>query len=109
MQKIKPFILFTLLFGAIAFFSFKSTSEGYDGHKIGRWYINVPDSMPPYQGLYWTHRKDDTLTISPYNSREYQIEIDIDSSEIWDGDRLVGKIPYDSTSKLDLLINKDNE
>lgn len=108
MQKLRPLLLL-VPFIIIGIISFKPDSKDIEWHKIGRYYINVPDKLPEFNGLYWANKHGDTLDIQPYMSREYQIEVDIDSSEIWDGDRLVGKIPYDSASKFDLLINKDNE
>jgi len=41
--------------------------------------------------------------------RDYQLAVYNDSTQIWDGNRLVATIPYDSASKFDLAINKDNE
>lgn len=109
MQKLKRLLLL-VPFGGIAFFSFKPYYKDNDGHRIGKYYINVPDSLPgEYEGLYWASKQGDTLTIQPYLSREYQVELNIDSTEIWDGDRLVGKIPYDSASKFDILMTNDNQ
>lgn len=42
-------------------------------------------------------------------SRDYQVELGMDSTWIYDGNRLVGVIPYDSTSNFDNLMTKDNE
>lgn len=41
--------------------------------------------------------------------RAYQIELNNDHTVIYDGDRIVGKIPFDSTSHFDKLMMKDNE
>ena len=41
--------------------------------------------------------------------RDYQIEVNNDSTVIWDGDRKVIALPYDSTQALDKAINQDNK
>lgn len=109
MRTIKPAILFALIFGGIAILSFHPNFERSEKNKIGKYHVIIPEHMPANDGLYWATKKGDEIIISPYNSREYQVELDIDSTEIWDGDRFVGKIPYDSASKFDLLMTKDNQ
>lgn len=68
----------------------------------------MPDSLPKENGLYWTQKQGDTLNVQPYNSREYQIQIDMDSIQVFDGDSLVGRVLLTGTA-LDSLITKDNE
>ena len=46
---------------------------------------------------------------NPIQLREYQIEVFNDSTVIWDGDRKVITLPYDSTQALDKAINNDND
>ena len=41
--------------------------------------------------------------------RAYQIELNDSSTIIYDGDRRVGTIPFDSCSQFDRLMLKDNE
>ena len=41
--------------------------------------------------------------------RDYQIELFNDSTQLWDGDRHVATLRYDSTQALDKVINADNE
>lgn len=41
--------------------------------------------------------------------RDYQLDINIDSTAIWDGDRKVGTIYNNWNTSLDSLIMKDNE
>lgn len=108
MQKTKQLLILLLPFIGVAFIAFKPDFGGRDEHKIGKYYISVPNNMPDYNGLYWAQKQGDTLTIQPYNSREYQIQIDMDSLEIWDGDKLTGKVLLTGTA-LDSLITKDNE
>lgn len=43
------------------------------------------------------------------NSREYQIELYNDSTVIYDGERKVGVLLFDSTQAFDKLMIKDNE
>lgn len=43
------------------------------------------------------------------NSAEYQITLEEDGAAVYDGQRYVGYLPYDSTSAFDKLMNKDNE
>lgn len=107
MRRFAPSLLL-LPFIGIAYMTFKPDFGGHNSNKIGNWYINVPDTLPPYNGLYWSTKKNDTLTISPYNSREYQIQLDMDSLQVWDGDTMIGKVKLAGT-ELDSLIYKDNE
>lgn len=44
-------------------------------------------------------------TINPH---EYQIDITEDSTYIYDGNRYVGSIPYDSTQQFDKVMLRDN-
>ena len=41
--------------------------------------------------------------------REYQIVLEVDSTIIYDGERRVGALPYDSTQALDKLMIFDNQ
>jgi hypothetical protein len=41
--------------------------------------------------------------------RSYQLETFNDSTVIWDGDRPVATLRYDSTSQLDKVISTDNQ
>lgn len=43
------------------------------------------------------------------SKRDYQIDVTQTGAAVYDGSRLVGVIAYDSTSKLDRLINADNQ
>lgn len=43
------------------------------------------------------------------SSREYQIELYNDSTVIYDGERKVGVLLFDSTQAFDKLMIKDNE
>lgn len=48
----------------------------------------------------------------PSYRRDYQIEVTQDKMEVWDGDRLVGELPFYDTSNitpLDNLIILDNQ
>ena len=45
---------------------------------------------------------------NPINPREYQIELENDNIFIYDGDRLVGTTPYDSTNLFVNVFLKDN-
>jgi len=48
----------------------------------------------------------------PTYKRDYQIEVTQDKMEVWDGDRLVGELPFYDTSNitaLDNLIILDNQ
>lgn len=40
---------------------------------------------------------------------EYQIRLEMDSAFIYDGDRYVGALPFDSTQAFDKLMIKDNQ
>jgi hypothetical protein len=40
---------------------------------------------------------------------EYQVNLEMDSATIWDGDRYVGTLHADSTQAFDRLMIKDNE
>lgn len=46
---------------------------------------------------------------APSLSHSYQLDIYDDSTRIFQGDRLVGTIPFDSTSYFDKLMISDNQ
>ena len=50
-----------------------------------------------------------SILSDPPIKRDYQIEATEQGSVIYDGKRLVGVIPFDSTSALTKLIIKDNQ
>ena len=56
----------------------------------------------------WSDNPDTKKEPNPIQLREYQIEVYNDSTVIWDGDRKVVTLPYDSTQALDKAINNDN-
>lgn len=60
-----------------------------------------PATECPFEGLECPNAQD--------AAREYQIELGMDSTYIYDGDRLVGVLPYDSTQSFDKIMMKDNE
>lgn len=43
------------------------------------------------------------------NLRDYQVDITNDSTYIYDGNRLVSAIPFDSCTQFDKVMIKDNE
>lgn len=107
-RSLMPLFL-VLVFTGLVLFSFSPRfSSSYDPHRIGKYYITMPDSLPKENALLWANKQGDTLNITPYNSREYQLQLDMDSLQIWDGDKLVGKVLLIGT-ELDSLITKDNE
>ena len=57
----------------------------------------------------WSDNPDTKKEPNPVQLREYQIEVFNDSTVIWDGDRKVITLPYDSTQALDKAINNDNQ
>lgn len=105
MKKTKQ-LLILIPFIVVAFIAFKPSD--YTEIKQDKYTILLPDPMPLNDGLFWARKQRDTITITPYNSREYQLQIDMDSVQLWKGDKLIGKISL-ADSKLDSLIYKDNE
>ncbi len=101
MKKILLFIPFII----VAFIAFKPA--GNIEIKEQKTVVILPSPMPLNDGLFWASKKGDTITISAYNSREYQIELNIDSTEIWNGNKLVGKI-VNGNNAFDSLFAKDN-
>jgi len=57
----------------------------------------------------WSDNPETKKEPNPIQLREYQIEVYNDSTVIWDGDRKVITLPYDSTQALDKAINNDNK
>ena len=57
----------------------------------------------------WSDNPDTKKEPNPVQLREYQIEVFNDSTVIWDGERHVITLPYDSTQALDKAINNDNK
>jgi hypothetical protein len=57
----------------------------------------------------WSDNPDTKKEPNPVQLREYQIEVFNDSTVIWDGERHVITLPYDSTQSLDKAINQDNQ
>ena len=57
----------------------------------------------------WSDNPDTKKEPNPVQLREYQIEVFNDSTVIWDGERHVITLPYDSTQALDKAINQDNQ
>ena len=57
----------------------------------------------------WSDNPDTNKQPAPEQLREYQIEVYNDSTVIWDGERHVITLPYDSTQALDKAINQDNQ
>ena len=57
----------------------------------------------------WSDNPDTKKEPNPVQLREYQIEVFNDSTVIWDGERHVITLPYDSTQALDKAINNDNQ
>ena len=57
----------------------------------------------------WSDNPETKKEPNPVQLREYQIEVFNDSTVIWDGDRKVITLPYDSTQSLDKAINQDNQ
>ena len=57
----------------------------------------------------WSDNPDTKKQPNSVQLREYQIEVYNDSTVIWDGDRKVATLPYDSTQALDKAINNDNK
>jgi len=57
----------------------------------------------------WSDNPDTKKEPNPVQLREYQIEVFNDSTVIWDGERHVITLPYDSTQALDKAINNDND
>ncbi len=57
----------------------------------------------------WSDNPDTKKQPNSVQLREYQIEVYNDSTVIWDGDRKVITLPYDSTQALDKAINLDNQ
>ena len=57
----------------------------------------------------WSDNPDTKKEPNPVQLREYQIEVFNDSTVIWDGERHVIALPYDSTQALDKAINQDNQ
>ena len=57
----------------------------------------------------WSDNPDTKKEPNPVQLREYQIEVFNDSTVIWDGERHVITLPYDSTQALDKAINLDNQ
>ena len=57
----------------------------------------------------WSDNPDTKKEPNPIQLREYQIEVYNDSTVIWDGERHVITLPYDSTQALDKAINNDNQ
>ena len=57
----------------------------------------------------WSDNPGTKKEPNPIQLREYQIEVFNDSTVIWDGDRKVITLPYDSTQALDKAINQDNQ
>ena len=57
----------------------------------------------------WSDNPETKKEAAPIQLRDYQIEVTNDSTVIWDGDRKVITLPYDSTQALDKAINQDNQ
>ncbi len=57
----------------------------------------------------WSDNPDTKKEPNPVQLREYQVEVFNDSTVIWDGERHVITLPYDSTQALDKAINLDNQ
>ncbi len=57
----------------------------------------------------WSDNPETKKEPNPIQLREYQIEVFNDSTVIWDGERHVITLPYDSTQALDKAINLDNQ
>ena len=57
----------------------------------------------------WSDNPDTKKEPNPVQLREYQIEVFNDRTVIWDGERHVITLPYDSTQALDKAINQDNQ
>jgi len=57
----------------------------------------------------WSDNPDTKKQPNSVQLREYQIEVFNDSTVIWDGERHVITLPYDSTQALDKAINNDNK
>lgn len=85
-------ITFTILciIGAVVCFC-----AGYQTHKVG-------ELERGYSQAVYTQQAIDDL-------RSYQIETYNDSTVIFDGDRHVATIAYDSTSAFDKAITNDNQ
>ena len=47
--------------------------------------------------------------IGPVNPRDYQMDVQIDSTTLWDGERNVGTVPNTWKTPLDSLIMEDNQ
>lgn len=93
MKKQKDYTLIALLFCfALAFIGSGAACKlGSRQHK----------NECPFEGLECPNAKEYV--------RDYQIDITNDSTYIYDGSRLVGVIPYDSTSYFDKVMTRDNE
>ena len=65
--------------------------------------------LVPCMAENWSDNPDTKKQPAPAQLREYQIEVYNDSTVIWDGERHVITLPYDSTQALDKAINLDNQ
>ncbi len=54
--SLMPYFLVPIFIG-LAIFSFKPEFSNHDVHKIGKYYVNLPDSLPAYDGLYWVYKR----------------------------------------------------
>lgn len=62
-----------------------------------------------YQSIGEMQRAYDQTVITKQVIKDYQLEVYEDSTIIWDGQRKVITLPYDSTQTLDNIILMDNQ
>lgn len=63
---------------------------------------HVGDKLGVYADMW------EVVEIEKPDFANYQLIMDVDSMKVWDGERYVGAVPYDS-SKISILLTKDNE
>lgn len=65
------------------------------------WLANIPAPKCPFEGNECPNARE--------AMRDYQIELWNDSTVIFDGERRVGTMPFDSTQAFDKLMIEDNQ